>query len=64
MYTYSIVGGPSGQSVQPLEMKGAGAVWHRPASTCSSEGDGTRTRNHRIDRPHSIVGPAIHNYMH
>ena len=36
---------------QPLEMKGAGAVLHRPASVCISEDDGTRTRNHRIDSP-------------
>src|SRR5262245_54438940 len=34
---------------QPLEMQGAGACLHRPASRCISEDDGTRTRNHRID---------------
>jgi hypothetical protein len=28
-----------------------GADLHRAASTCISEGDGTRTRNHRIDSP-------------
>jgi integrase len=36
-------------SSQTLEMKGAGASQHRPASICTSEDDGTRTRNHRID---------------
>jgi hypothetical protein len=41
---------PAG-STQPLETTGAGADLHRPASICISEGDGTRTRNHRIDSP-------------
>ena len=50
MYTFGIVGGGSGRSPQPVEMQQAGASRHRPASTCTSEGDGTRTRNHRIDR--------------
>jgi len=38
-------------SPQTLEMQGAGASQHRPASNCISEDDGTRTRNHRIDSP-------------
>ncbi len=32
-------------------MLGAGAFRHRPALTFTNEGDGTRTRNHRIDSP-------------
>ncbi len=44
-----IVGGVWGELTQPLEMTGAGASQHRPASVCISEDDGTRTRNHRID---------------
>lgn len=31
------------------EKQEAGASQHRPASTCTNEGDGTRTRNHRLD---------------
>jgi excisionase family DNA binding protein len=46
-----VVGGSRGDLTQPLEMTGAGASQHRPASLCTSEGDGTRTRNHRIDSP-------------
>jgi len=34
---------------QPLEIKGAGAFLHRPASNHINEDDGSRTRNHRID---------------
>ena len=41
----------AGDSAQPLETTRPGAVLHRAASTCISEGDGTRTRNHRIDSP-------------
>ena len=43
--------GGKGESTQPLEMQGAGACQHRPASIRTSEDDGTRTRNHRIDSP-------------
>ncbi len=50
-YTMGTVERLSDDSPQPVEMKGAGACLHRPASVCMSEGDGTRTRNHRIDSP-------------
>jgi integrase len=45
-----IVGAGATGSAQPLEMQGAGASQHRPAAISMSEDDGTRTRNHRIDR--------------
>jgi integrase len=48
-FTFGIVGRTSGLSTKPLEMQAAGASQHRPASVRISEGDGTRTRNHRID---------------
>jgi integrase len=51
MRTFGILGGKSGQSTQTLEIQAAGASLHRPASIHISEGDGTRTRNHRIDSP-------------
>jgi hypothetical protein len=38
-------------SPQALETTRAGASQHRPASICTSEDDGTRTRNLRIDSP-------------
>ncbi len=50
-YTFGIFGGMLDGPQKCLEMQGAGASQHRPASTCTSEGDGTRTRNHRIDSP-------------
>ena len=50
-YTFGIVGGTFDGSKKCLEMQGAGTSRHRPASTCTSEGDGTRTRNLRIDSP-------------
>jgi len=40
-----------GEVRQTLEMQGAGASQHRPASVGTSEDDGTRTRNHRRDKP-------------
>ena len=46
-----IVGVDGSENSQPLEMTGAGASQHRPASISTSEDDGTRTRNHRIDSP-------------
>ncbi len=46
-----IVGGLRGELAQPLEMTGAGASQHRPASNGTNEDDGTRTRNHRRDKP-------------
>ena len=46
-----VVGGSRGELSQPLEMTGAGASQHRPASICISEADRARTRNHRIDSP-------------
>ena len=36
---------------QTLETQQPGTFPHQVASVCSSEGDGTRTRNHRIDSP-------------
>src|SRR5262249_35565675 len=48
---FRVVGGNRDGLPQPLEMTGAGASQHRPASDCTSEDDGTRTRNHRIDSP-------------
>jgi hypothetical protein len=36
---------------QPLETQQPGTFPHQVASVCVSEGDGTRTRNHRIDSP-------------
>jgi hypothetical protein len=50
-FTLRVVGEDPTDSTQPLEMTGAGASLHRPASTSTSEDDGTRTRNHRIDSP-------------
>ena len=50
-YTLGVVGGKTDELTQPLEMQGAGASQHRPASGSISEDDGTRTRNHRIDSP-------------
>ena len=44
-------GKASDESPQVLEMKQPDAVLHQVASVCSSEDDGTRTRNHRIDSP-------------
>ncbi len=38
-YTFGIVGGTSDLSTQPLEMTGAGASQHRPASICTEVGD-------------------------
>jgi integrase len=49
IYTLSVFGPGANESPQPLEMQGAGVSQHRPAPICTSEGDGTRTRNHRID---------------
>ena len=46
-----VVGANRADVQQPLEMQGAGASQHRPASISISEDDGTRTRNHRIDSP-------------
>ena len=40
-----------GEVQQTLEMQGTGASQHRPASIGTSEDDGTRTRNHRRDKP-------------
>jgi hypothetical protein len=40
-----VVGAISGDGSQSLEMQGAGADLHRPASTCTSTPVGTRTRN-------------------
>jgi integrase len=56
-------GADQGACVDPTqtpEKTGAGADLHRPASIYISEGDGTRTRNHRIDsliqrRPQSFM---------
>jgi len=45
---------PDGGVTQPLEMKRPGASSHRAASDFASEGDGTRTRNLRIDSPHTM----------
>jgi integrase len=52
-HTSGMIGGGQGESTQALEMEGAGASQHRPALLCISEGDGTRTRNHRIDSPNT-----------
>jgi site-specific recombinase XerC len=49
-YTTGRFRADAGDSPQTLEMQGAGTSQHRPASNCISEDDGTRTRNHRIDR--------------
>jgi hypothetical protein len=46
-----VVGAGKGRATKTLEMQGAGASRHRPALIGTSEDDGTRTRNHRIDRP-------------
>jgi integrase len=45
----------SADSTQPLETTRPGADLHRAASVCISEGDGTRTRNHRIDRRAGVI---------
>ena len=50
-YTLGIFDGTSGNTTESLEMKQTGAVLHRSAVSCISEGDGTRTRNLRIDSP-------------
>ena len=50
-YTLGIFDETSGGSAESLEMKQTGAVLHRSAVNCISEGDGTRTRNLRIDSP-------------
>jgi hypothetical protein len=60
-YTFGIVGGMLDGSQKCLEMQGAGASQHRPASTCTSEGDGTRTRNHRIDSPAASGKKTLEN---
>jgi len=49
--TLRLFGAEGPESTQPLETTRAGASQHRPASICTSEDDGTRTRNHRIDSP-------------
>ena len=46
---FGLVGVGKGSATEPLEMQGAGASRHRPALIGTSEDDGTRTRNHRID---------------
>jgi hypothetical protein len=46
---------------ESLEMKQPGADSRRVTASCTSEGDGTRTRNHRIDRVigHPSASPAF-----
>ncbi len=46
-----VVGAEKDGVAKPLETQGAGTIRHRPASVYTSEDDGTRTRNHRIDSP-------------
>ncbi len=48
-------GGGSDNPNEPLEMTGAGASQHRPASIRMNEGDGGRTRNLRSDSPPSLL---------
>jgi integrase len=50
-YTEGTIGRELSEASEVLEKQGAGTFRHRPASFCSSEDDGTRTRNHRIDSP-------------
>ena len=49
------IGGQSGKGKPDRRnhptKKPLGTVLHQEASVCISEGDGTRTRNHRIDSP-------------
>jgi integrase len=47
--TFGIIRAEQAEVSQILEKMRAGASQHRPASVCTSEDDGTRTRNHRID---------------
>ncbi len=51
MCTLRVFGACSGDSQETLEMNGAGAPQHRPASISMNEGDGGRTRNLRSDSP-------------
>ncbi len=51
MCTLGVFGARSDDSQETLEMTGAGASQHRPASICTSEGGGGRTRNLRSDSP-------------
>ena len=48
---FRVIGAGGVESTQPVEMKGAGASQHRPASIGINEGDGGRTRNLRSDSP-------------
>jgi hypothetical protein len=48
---FGLVRAGTGYAMEPREMQGAGASRHRPALIRTNEDDGTRTRNHRIDRP-------------
>lgn len=50
-----------GRVQQTLEMQGAGASQHRPASIGTSEDDGTRTRNHRRDKPKTHSAKAYNS---
>ena len=51
MCTLSVFGGGSDDPHESLEIIGAGASQHRPASISINEGDGGRTRNLRSDSP-------------
>ncbi len=47
-YTLGIFDETSGGKVESLEMKQTGAVLHRSASSCKSEGAGDRTQTRRL----------------
>ncbi len=47
-YTLGIFDGTSGNGKESLEMKQTGAVLHRSASSCTSEGAGDRTQDPQI----------------
>ena len=59
MCTLGVFDGGSGEVNEHLEMTGAGAQKHRPASIFTNEGGGGRTRNLRSDSPATTVPNPI-----
>ena len=49
--TFRLVGGSAGELTQTQRNRPVSTNRHQPAAVCTSEDDGTRTRNHRIDSP-------------
>ena len=59
-YTLGIFDETSGGSAESLEMKQTGAVLHRSASSCTSEGAGDRTQDPQIKRHRTNTSVSRH----